>query len=1199
MRGSLTKQLKRLLSLVLVACLLLSSVNIADAVDGLEATSEETTTVEETTTTLEESTTVAEEESSEESTTTSEETSETKASETEATEAESTETTETTETTEEAIENETTTTTATSENETTTTEAATKATTTEATTTEATTTTDPVSTSSETNEIVKEEVQVSTISEVSSATASELTENTFGYDPMKYYDVIYHFVMPDDASSRGSYWRNAYDIERYRTEERRYWIGEKYDETATKTNANDAGSQMGMLCNVDLSAILKGYELIGWNTDENAAKAGIKTYDISPAKDTPLTEENNITINLYSTFELIPMTIKFDINDSTKGTGSTQANKSVFTEQTIHLGDTLSFLDDAEYTDATISRPGYDFMGWSRECYNSIWRNLEYDTDERYPITPFRTVTSDTTFNSNTANGDINMARGNTYILYAVWQPKAYHIKVHWPRCPEFGNLTYEQYLEYCKNADAIDQWVIFDNDFEVDQSLNHIKGEDSLDRNWVLARIPREYLLGIGTDPNCIDASSVVWTYDAYWGHLIPEDLTPGSDGFVHLYCILVPNVYANSVNVKINLDGGYHRGWLSYDLRVTAGTSYMQSLYPGLMSNLEKPGYIYDKTVKVNPDGSEEDFDFNQTASISDKSQESLDALAAYNKWITPVEEAYEVYYKILTERLNLQHQYIPEGGGGMSWEEFAALPEAKEILDRENAAYDAYLEVAKNLPDSRDYWDLYLKIKWKGKNLEGKFDYHGNRGNSYKVGPAEVLNITSKTVTYGKPIGELPRPTKTGYTFNGWKTGRGLGDQELWKDVTEDTIFESAEKDEPFLFGLKYDEKQFTFYANWKPISLNAGVQNDAEHANANVTMNDFKFGEETTLNVQGTYKVSNNSRSTLFGTGAGEEQEAYGIEVLNDFWTDNGTPVRKQVAGTKYYNGEKVTLYGTAENPLRVKPLWRTKQTSSDNTNNNNDNKDNNNTDNKDNNNNANIDSDNSHDDYDNSSKDNGSSNNSPSNSNPSNNSPSSTTPTNNSPSNTSPSGTAPSGGSTGSTGDSSAAAAPAALQNKATENKPQQTLQQTISNGNFAKASINTSNLYVHSIVQGTNNWITDPQTGKYKLTGVIATGQTVTVTNSFAQVSRTVTEGAQAGMTVNDTYFFDANGDMVTGWMQTQDGKWYFFDDTKGANEGKMSLGWTKVANSWYYFTSNGSMLTNGTTPDGFKVNADGTWTQV
>ena len=82
----------------------------------------------------------------------------------------------------------------------------------------------------------------------------------------------------------------------------------------------------------------------------------------------------------------------------------------------------------------------------------------------------------------------------------------------------------------------------------------------------------------------------------------------------------------------------------------------------------------------------------------------------------------------------------------------------------------------------------------------------------------------------------------------------------------------------------------------------------------------------------------------------------------------------------------------------------------------------------------------------------------------------------------------------------------------------------------------------------------------------------------------------------KAGDTVTDTYYFDASGKMVTGWMQTADNKWYFFSDQKDGNEGKMSIGWTQVAGNWYYFTANGSLLTGGTTPDGQKVDSNGLW---
>ena len=64
-------------------------------------------------------------------------------------------------------------------------------------------------------------------------------------------------------------------------------------------------------------------------------------------------------------------------------------------------------------------------------------------------------------------------------------------------------------------------------------------------------------------------------------------------------------------------------------------------------------------------------------------------------------------------------------------------------------------------------------------------------------------------------------------------------------------------------------------------------------------------------------------------------------------------------------------------------------------------------------------------------------------------------------------------------------------------------------------------------------------------------------------------------------------YWFDQSGLMVTGWRQIN-GKWYWF-----ANSGAMGVSrW--VGN--YYLGYDGAMLTSTTTPDGYKVGADGAW---
>ena len=94
----------------------------------------------------------------------------------------------------------------------------------------------------------------------------------------------------------------------------------------------------------------------------------------------------------------------------------------------------------------------------------------------------------------------------------------------------------------------------------------------------------------------------------------------------------------------------------------------------------------------------------------------------------------------------------------------------------------------------------------------------------------------------------------------------------------------------------------------------------------------------------------------------------------------------------------------------------------------------------------------------------------------------------------------------------------------------------------------------------------------------------------------------------------DDSYrYFTNSGAMKTGWLK-ENGLWYYLDkdgimltglqEINGARyylnaNGAMETGWKQLNGNWYYFQTNGSLLRNGTSPDGYKLNADGIWTTV
>ena len=70
-------------------------------------------------------------------------------------------------------------------------------------------------------------------------------------------------------------------------------------------------------------------------------------------------------------------------------------------------------------------------------------------------------------------------------------------------------------------------------------------------------------------------------------------------------------------------------------------------------------------------------------------------------------------------------------------------------------------------------------------------------------------------------------------------------------------------------------------------------------------------------------------------------------------------------------------------------------------------------------------------------------------------------------------------------------------------------------------------------------------------------------------------------------------YIFGSDEMMLRGWNYAR-GSWRYY----GSNGDMKRSRWVETNGMWYYVTEEGSLLVNGTTPDGYRVDANGVWIQ-
>ncbi len=186
-----------------------------------------------------------------------------------------------------------------------------------------------------------------------------------------------------------------------------------------------------------------------------------------------------------------------------------------------------------------------------------------------------------------------------------------------------------------------------------------------------------------------------------------------------------------------------------------------------------------------------------------------------------------------------------------------------------------------------------DHTLYAQWNRSNCTVTFDANGGS-----------VSTSSKTVTYGSTYGELPTPTRTGYTFTGWYTAASGGSQ-----VTSSTTVTTA--------------SDHTLYAHWsaKPITVSFNANGGSVSTSNKTVTYGSTYGElptptRTGYTFTGWYTAASGGSQVTSSTTVTVTSD----HTLYAHWTKTDVTVTFDPNGGSVSPSSKTVTYGSTYGTL---------------------------------------------------------------------------------------------------------------------------------------------------------------------------------------------------------------------------------------------------------------------------------------